>query len=290
MEKIKGNNVSINNKTHQIIAWSLLLGLLLLRIPFRGLIPLFIQQSWIDIVWQIGTYFLTACLLWWERDHLGDFYTDKLALIIIIIFKPVQTVMSAILNYKGDPFSFPHWPGLIFWIISIGLLLALLLNHPHLAKLSKASFGWFGFGILVGLVTIILIGYPESFQITGIPSLRWSDIFPLIVHDLPGFFHQLGYAAVAEEPLFRGFLWGYLLKAGWKNVWIWLFQAGLFMLAHIYDINKFPISFWFLIPLGSLVSGALVWRSKTISTSLAAHAIMNTLGARIGFIIASFRM
>jgi hypothetical protein len=38
---------------------------------------------------------------------------------------------------------------------------------------------------------------------------------------------QMTNAAVFEEPLFRSFLWGHLQIAGWKNGWIWLFQAGL---------------------------------------------------------------
>jgi membrane protease YdiL (CAAX protease family) len=103
-------------------------------------------------------------------------------------------------------------------------------------------------------------------------------------------FYQLGYAAVAEEPLFRGFLWGYLRKAGWKDVWIWLFQTGLFMLAHIYYINQLPISFWIIVPVSTLVLGALAWRSKTISASMGAHTMMNASGYTIGTIIATLRM
>jgi membrane protease YdiL (CAAX protease family) len=95
---------------------------------------------------------------------------------------------------------------------------------------------------------------------------------------------------VTEEPLFRAFLWGYLYKAGWKPVWIWLLQAGLFMLGHIYYITTYPISFWLIVPTGALVLGALVWRSKTISSSLAAHATMNALGYTLGYIVAALRM
>jgi membrane protease YdiL (CAAX protease family) len=93
---------------------------------------------------------------------------------------------------------------------------------------------------------------------------------------LEGFLYQLGYAAVTEEPLFRGFLWGYLRNLGWREVWIWLFQAGLFWLSHFYYFSRMPISFW-LVPIGALILGALAWRSRSIATSMAAHAAMNGL-------------
>jgi membrane protease YdiL (CAAX protease family) len=124
-----------------------------------------------------------------------------------------------------------------------------------------------------------------SLQITYGRPLDGVDIVILLGQAAPGFFYQLGYVAVTEEALFRGFLWGYLQKAGWKNIWIWLFQAGLFMLGHIYYIDKNPLLFWVIVPISALVMGVLVWRSKTISSSLAAHATLNTFGYAIGYII-----
>jgi membrane protease YdiL (CAAX protease family) len=116
------------------------------------------------------------------------------------------------------------------------------------------------------------------------------NLFALLLQAPLNFFYQLGYAAVTEEPLFRAFLWGYLHKASWKTIWIWLFQAGLFMAGHIYYITRLPISFWFIVPTGGLILGALVWRSKTISSSLAAHATVNALASTMAYIIASFRV
>jgi hypothetical protein len=287
MENSKGT-ASIKDKSHQIVAWSLLAGLLFLRLPFLAGIALFAEPDWLMPAFQIGTYLLTACLIWWERDRLADFHIDKLALGIIILFKPVQTLILAI-GFNKHPLAFPNLPSLTFWIIALGLVFALRLSHPHLPKLSRVSFGWFGLGILAGLFAAILLGYPMSFQVDRIQLSSRLDILALLPQMLSGFFYQLGYAAVTEEPLFRGFLWGYLQKAGWKNVWIWLFQAGLFVLGHIYYFNKAPISFWLIVPTGALVLGALVWRSKTISSCLAAHATMNALGYTVGYIIASFR-
>ena len=99
---------------------------------------------------------------------------------------------------------------------------------------------------------------------------------------------HLGYAAATEEPLFRGFLWGHLRLAGWREGWIWLFQALLFMLGHIYYLPQLPVSFWVIVPLGGLIQGLLVWKSRTIVASMAAHGLSNVLSITAARIIAPY--
>ena len=72
----------------------LLVGLLLLRFPFYGGLKYFFGEApdWVIIAFQIGTYFLTACLIWWERDHLADFLIDKWALAIFVVGVPLETI------------------------------------------------------------------------------------------------------------------------------------------------------------------------------------------------------
>jgi membrane protease YdiL (CAAX protease family) len=268
----------VNKKTHNIVAWLLMVGLLLLRFPIQTGIALFALPGWLEPVYYIGTYFLTACLIWWERERLTDFNIDKLALGIIILFGPMLTLVLKIWKASNNPLTFPNLPSISFWLISIGLFLALWMSHTPLPKLTIKSFGWFGFGIVVALLIALIMGYVESFKISQVQLPRNANILWLFTNNLPSvFIFQLGLAAVAEEPLFRGFLWGYLQKAGWNNIWIWIFQAVLFMLGHLYFIQKAPLSFWLIVPFTGLVCGALVWRSKTISSSLAAHATLNAL-------------
>jgi membrane protease YdiL (CAAX protease family) len=276
-------------KSHRIIAWSLLGGLLFLRIPFYAGISFFASPKWLNPAFQVGTFLLTACLVWWERERLADFYIDALALGILIVFKPVLTILS-IEKLYDSPLAFPNLPALALWIIAIGLLLALWLSRAHLPKPSLASLGWFGVGIGVGFLVAVLMAYPFSFtidlgQISGAP-----DIKALLGQAPSDFVFQLGYAAGIEEPVFRAFLWGYLHKAGWKMPWILLFQAFLFTLAHIYYLRAYPILFWLVIPFGSLVLGALAWRARSISASLAAHASMNTFGYTLGWLVALCRL
>ena len=280
---------SSHSQSHKIVGWSLLTGLLLLRIPFLGFVTLFANYNWVDPAFEIGTYFLTACLIWWERERLADFHIDTLAVSIIILFKPIQTLLLTLSEYATYPLAFPQWGGILIWMIAAALFIAMRFSRPRMARISRASAGWFGWGLLAGLLTAAILGYPMSFQVDNVPA-SLPGLFPLTFMILRQVFYQLGYAAVAEEPLFRGFLWGYLRKAGWKDVWIWLFQTGLFMLAHIYYINQLPISFWIIVPVSTLVLGALAWRSKTISASMGAHTMMNASGYTIGTIIATLRM
>jgi membrane protease YdiL (CAAX protease family) len=275
-----------NPKRHKLVAWILLGGLLFLRIPFLMGLRILAPALWIETVFEVGTYLLTACLIYWEREHLTDFHIDKLALIMIILFKPVQTIMLIILGHKDRPLALPNLPGIAIWVIAFGLVVALWPSRKILPKFSIASLGWVGIGLVAGLLTTIILAYPGSFTISYSPF-----VLPRLLKDLPiSFFTQIGYAAVSEEPLFRGFLWGFLLKCGWKNKWIWLFQAGLFMLSHFYYFNRYPFSFWILVPFCALVFGAVAWRSKTIAASMAAHAFSNSLGELSWFFVASLRM
>lgn len=64
----------------------------------------------------------------------------------------------------------------------------------------------------------------------------------------------------------------------WKESWIWLLQAFLFMLGHIYYLGSLNLAFFIGVPVTALVLGLLVWKSKSIGTSMTAHALINTFG------------
>ena len=84
------------------------------------------------------------------------------------------------------------------------------------------------------------------------------------------------WAAVLEEPLFRGFLWGYLRRVRWKDGWIWLFQALLITLGHVFYLKTEAIGPWFIrMMLPSLVIGFIAWRAKSIFASMVTHGVFN---------------
>lgn len=268
-----------------------LIVLLILRIPFLAGLEFFnIQWVWIDIVYQIGTYLLTTFLIWYETDNLADYHIDSLAVIIIIFFKPIQTLILKYWGFSESPLTFPHIPSLIIWFIAIVFAIAIWLRRSKLPRIKSVSLGWLIIGIVAGFLTMIVLSFPMSFQIPK-DALSYGLSTKDVLFEVPSsFIYQIGYAAVSEEPLFRGFLWGFLKKRNWREHWIWLFQAGLFTLSHIYYINAHPISFWIIVPVCALVFGWLVWRSRTIATSMVAHGIMNATGYGFGYLMALWRL
>jgi len=81
---------------------------------------------------------------------------------------------------------------------------------------------------------------------------------------------------VFEEPLFRGFLWGYLRQARWKNGTILIFQAALFTLGHVYHLREEALGPWLLrMLLPSLLLGFVAWRAQSITASMVTHGFLN---------------
>ncbi len=271
-----------------VIAWSLLAALLALRLPFYAGIAYWVDPppDWLSPAFEIGTYLFTAGLIIWERKNLRAFHIDGLALWIIILFKPLETVILAFWGFESSALALPNWPGLAIWAIALALTLVIV--RAGVGKIRAKSLSWFGLGIAVGAITAVFLGYAHSFQVLPGQFDPRTELPALFTFTLVRFPQQLGYAAVMEEPLFRGFLWGYLRHLGWKDFWIWLFQAGLFILGHIYYLNGLLLSFLVIAPAGGLVVGLLAWRSRSIAASMAAHATLNALVPSLGLLFASF--
>jgi membrane protease YdiL (CAAX protease family) len=292
MTTIRTAYISEPAKSHRYISFWVVIGLLLLRIPFRaGFVFLYeTPPEWVQPTFEIMTYLLTAFLIWWEREKLSFFHIDTMAVVIIILFKPLETLILAVWSFDSNPLAFPKPLSLVVWIIALGLAIALKLSQVKLPKIQIVSFKFFAVGTLIGIAYAILFAYPMSLQINQSTLKTGPEFLPILGIFLMSFAYQIGYAAVTEEPLFRGFLWGHLRGFGWKEGRIWIFQAGLFSLAHIYYVNRDPISFWFIVPMGALVLGLLAWRTRSITTSMAAHGASNALTRFFGNIVAFYRI
>lgn len=260
--------------------------MLILRLVVLGLVAWLLKPTpaWLDPVYQTGTYLLTLFLIFWERERLADFHIGWLAVGIILIFKPLETLYLAIMGFEQKlPMAFPGPWALTVWAAALVMTAWCFAAKPTFNKVSRGDRRWFVLGLLAGAATAAVLSVPMALQLGMLddtmqisqPTPLFGLLFSALVFDIP---YQLGYAAVSEEPLFRGFMWGWLRRVGWKDHWIWLFQSGLFMLSHIYYIGRLPYSFWIVVPVGSLVFGWLAWRSRSIATSMAAHAALNGLG------------
>ncbi len=248
--------------------------MLLLRI-FRGGIGYLTRPNspeWPFLIEMIATYPLTCVLFWWERDHLADFHITGLA-IGIIVFAPVLKLI--ILSLTDNAISLPRQLILGAEItISVLLFLALWFRKRRI-KASRDKIHWLFVALVVGVVLGVSCGscfesqnYGQTNRYAWKPPGKLDDLLALVITNLLG-------AAVMEEPLFRGFLWGYLRKLGWKDVRIWILQAVLFGMSHIYYLGYESFAFWILVPGCALMFGILAWRPRSIATSMLAHALVN---------------
>jgi membrane protease YdiL (CAAX protease family) len=265
-------------KSLKQLSWSILIILLFLRVILLGWFPVVAQGQfpWIEPVYQIGTYALTAFFLFLNRDHLPSFNIDRLAILIMVLFKPLQTI---IMPYMGQGFSsnymaFPNLPAILIWFIAAILLIALLPSFKTMPKIQKSNCGWLFIGafagiLLVFIITFLLLPWTTIRKVTPIYDLTLLLAYP----------YQIGYAGVDEEPLFRGLLWGQLRISGWRNLYILFGQALVFMLAHgrlLTNISNLP--FALSIFLGGVIFGLLVMRSRSVATSIVAHGFYNASG------------
>jgi membrane protease YdiL (CAAX protease family) len=257
--------------SHNIITWLFLTGLLLLRLPLlTGVI--FIsgrEPGWLEPLYQIGTFLLTAILIWWERDRLASYHIDPAAIVIIMLFKPIQTFIPPIWGID-NPLTFPHPLSFSFLIISILLFISLRCTHYKFNRNLGKSLIWFLACAAAGLFLNIFV------TIVEIKLLAFPYPPPVVTNALLSPIYQLGYAAIDEEPLFRGFLWGALKRLGLKDLWILLIQAILFVIGYIFFLGTSnALANLIIVFIFSLVAGLLVWKSRTIASSMGLHAFWN---------------
>jgi membrane protease YdiL (CAAX protease family) len=257
---------------HKIVFWIVLSALLFVRFPLESwAIYLFPSTSlWIDPIYQICTYSLVVFLIWWERERLALYHMDSLAIIFIIFFKPISIVLLPLLGGAKNPIAFPKPLSFVFFVIALILLALIIRKKISLTRLSRNTLIWLILGGVFGIslsaiFTIIMIGW-LNYPVPSYPGLM-ALIAPI---------YQMGFAAVAEEPVFRGFLWGGLRNLGLKDIWILLIQATLFASGHIHLLaSPQPILLLSLTFITAVCFGLLVWRSRSLSSSMAMHAFYN---------------
>lgn len=290
MAAFTGTQVNTVNTSRKWVALGLILSLFVLRYLLTASRIFFASESWVIPVYEVGTYILVAALLIRERRTLVDFHIPPLAIWMIILFRPFETLYYPLFLTKiVSSMAFPGMPSILIWLTAVGLIIALRSQLFRTGNIRRQEWIWILIGLGIGLADAIVISYPTSLLFGSFSSQRKDIFIPYLVQGLLGIPQQIGYAAVPEEPVFRAFLWGYLRKSGWRDMWIWIFQAGLFSLAHLYYLNSAPISFWFVVPFGGLVLGWLAWRSRSIATSMVAHGVSNSMGSTLAYLIAVYR-
>lgn len=229
---------------------------------------------WIDPVYQVATYAIVAFWIVWKRDKLAQYHIDTLAVYLFVLFKPLQTlILPLLIAPQLSPMAFPQPGALACWVIAGALIFALRKDLHQLMRVRPSNWLWLLAGAAIGVVLAVL---------ASIALIPWAPKQPALIVDytlLLRFPYMLGYSGIDEEFVFRGLLWGALRRIGWREIWIWLFQAALFVLVHGYVWRFEPaLPSLLTIFIGSLVYSALAWRSRSVTTPMLAHTFYNCFG------------
>jgi membrane protease YdiL (CAAX protease family) len=245
--------------------------LLLLRFPLLYLGEANVVPQEISLVaYLCGTYLVTGLLVYQNRNNLAQYNITPVAL-AAFLFAPLAAIMA---GNDSDP---------TLWVrAALAALLAVFLfavgrYRPSLASTNvKKTFIDAGLALLLCFLAPLAIHAIRGFPVVAGALASDFDI-PYV------WFYQLSLAAVSEEPLFRGFLWGYFKAKGLKDGPICLIQAGLFWIGHIYYIGT-GINFWVVHPLAALLLGLIVWKTKSVTHSMAVHSSINTFADYLRFV------
>jgi membrane protease YdiL (CAAX protease family) len=244
----------------EIVTIVILCCLLLLSVPYNLVIGLLrpTVPDWISELHQFSLYLLLYPLLLIYRSNLRDYHIGKVTLWAFILSGTVLRI---------GPFSIIT---LLFWIAGTTFFILYIKGYFHIESQTN-SIMWLIvsclIGILLPLIFILILG-PNTFN----EAKAQPNLFAIVKN----FAIELTWVALFEETVFRGFLWGFLAKKGWKGKNIFLSQAVLFWSAHLYFVKSNPLFFWMIVPTITLILGWLAWRSKSVGPGMFMHALFNT--------------
>ncbi len=252
---------------------SLLAAYLLVRVVLANAWPLLapasVARQGNDVI-EASMYILIALMVVSRRHELALFHIDRPAVLIFLVFgtllrtSPESDAVRVLVSYAPFLFAaswllYSLWRGGAIWPLpSWGL--------------AKSVLAGVLVGVCLGAVSAAptLIAHWEGAIRPGAAAITGMAIGGSLVH-------FMGHSAILEEPVFRGFLWGYLKNRAIGERWILLVQAGLFLISHARFIGR-STTFWITVPLGALAFGWLAWKSRSVTPSLIAHTVYNSMG------------
>jgi CAAX amino terminal protease family. len=266
-------DATVKSKNIDLTFILLLSALILLRFPLL-ILPSFIKfpisLTSADNIYTIGTHFITALMILIKREDLLKY---NIGFFSVVLFIAAPFIYPVAVYIRIPQLSLLLTPDVIIKpLISACLLAALIISHVKLPRAGfKKAILWFVIASIAGIGFGIIFGLITRMNTTVFASESIAKYLPC------AFFLQLNNAAVCEEPLFRGFLWGFLRDLHWKDHWILLFQAFTFMLGHIYYINNYWFALFITVPIAGLVLGLVAWRSKSVGASMVTHSFLNSV-------------
>lgn len=252
------------------VSMHLILILLFLRFPllFLGQYGV-IDENWALVIYLCATYLFTCIFICCNRSRLDRYHISAGALFLALL-SPLMALFSG-----NDDFTV--WLRLCAGIICGGVLV-IKRNELKLCKITKKEAV-----IRTVLIIILSAAVPLIIHVvTGFPRHQGNESVTVsMVIEL--WFFQLSYAAVSEEPLFRGFIMGFLKDKGMNGLAVCITQALIFWMGHIYYVET-GINFWIIHPLLAFLLGVVVWKMKSISYSMILHSSVNAFGDILRYI------
>jgi membrane protease YdiL (CAAX protease family) len=141
-------------------------------------------------------------------------------------------------------------------------------------------------GAVAAILVLLPIAIIESLQQNNSMYVSPYDMrYGSVLFAIRQFVYQFAFVSPFEEIIFRGYLWGYLRRFGWKENRILLVQAVLFWFVHLGYIKMYPITFFITIPIITIIFSLLTRYSKQVFPSMIAHTIINAITPIILFFI-----
>jgi len=161
----------------------------------------------------------------------------------------------------------------ILWACSISLFIFLIV---HRKKVPPTNLFWVLRGLYLSAIILLLASLAEFF----VPSLALvkaveTDV-NIVLWILRQIVYLLSFVSPFEEVLFRGLLWGYLIRFGWKEDRVFWFQAILFWLLH-FTRFFYIVTFFISVPLSIYTVSILVRKSKQLFPAIIAHTVLDAM-------------
>jgi len=220
-----------------------------------------IDEGLVRYWFLLSSYIFIIIILFLEKDHLEEFHIDRFSIMLLIVFGSI--LHRKLLIPQEDIYI------ILLWVMSGVLLFFLIKNwkrltHNNFYELFNAA--------LITIIFVILLNYFENLFIAG-PAIE--DEKSAFLRTLRHLIFSLSFVAPPEEFLFRGLLWGILVRLGWREKKAIIFQGILFSLLHFRAGNA--IRFFLLIPLTAIFFSILIIKYKRLFPAIMGHALINAI-------------
>jgi len=257
-----------------------LIVLLLVIRALQGWLSFIISsKNWylLENLLKVSAFIVLVSLLIINRNNLQEYFIDKVAIIITLVFVPSQYIILPMLSSKDYQ---PWYGNLWFWVCAGGSAIAYCYLKPDFKNKNLPTKNSTNRSLLIGLFTGIALNLVYGF----IQSYIQGQVnFPQIKLDntiLWSFPYQLGYSSAPEENLFRGFLLKRFTDFFPSQKIVPNICQAIFTLAvhgYIFSIKDNFLALLMVLNFG-ICMGYLTTHFRSISPGMIAHASYNAIG------------